>query len=139
MDSFTNLLAKQTARTHPVIIADGVSSARSRPYPIFIMPCRSSRCPLPPPPSFIRFLSGHGSNWSGLFSRHPALVTGYRCYTLNPRDYPCQPGTIRAYRWLRVPYGSTMVERGPVCWIRTLVALLAIQLVKNILRTFSST
>lgn len=38
VDSFTNLLAKQTAWTHPVIIADGVSSARSRPYPIFIMP-----------------------------------------------------------------------------------------------------
>ena len=27
VDSFTNLLAKQTARAHPVIIADGVSSA----------------------------------------------------------------------------------------------------------------
>jgi len=38
VDSFTNLFAKQTAWTHPVIIADGVSSARSRSYLIFIMP-----------------------------------------------------------------------------------------------------
>ena len=30
VDSFTNLLAKQTVGAHPVIIADGVSSAHSR-------------------------------------------------------------------------------------------------------------
>lgn len=98
VDSFTNLLAKQTARTHPVIIADGVSSARSRPYLIFIMPSLGS-----PPPfclSVSLFLSplpavtGHGSNTVPIFAspfRHhwfsgstgarcPAIIDGAWCH-----------------------------------------------------------
>lgn len=82
VDSFTNLLAKQTARTHPIIIADGVSSARSRPYPIFIMP------PGPPYPSapLYTVFKGATDRTSSLFSRHPAS-TGYRCLA-NTGHYP---------------------------------------------------
>lgn len=74
MDSFTNLLAKQTARTHPIIIADGVSSARSRPYPIFIMPPG----PLYTSAPLYTIFKGAADRTSSLFSRHPAS-TGYRC------------------------------------------------------------
>lgn len=76
VDSFTNLLAKQTARTHPVIIADGVSSARSRPYPIFIMPSQVPSLPFPIsvsllPSSFASCtisITGYASNAEPIFA-----------------------------------------------------------------------
>lgn len=89
VDSFTNLLAKQTARIHPVIIADGVSSARSRPYLIFIMPSRVPLYLLPL--SLSLFLSiEHRAHFRVTLS--PPLIFGLYGCTL-PRNY----------RWRLVP------------------------------------
>lgn len=112
VDSFTNLLAKQTAWTHPVIIADGVSSARSRPYPIFIMPSPAlSRLSLFLSFYLSLFLSslpvrspttGRGSS---PFSHHPFATLIFELYGCTlPRNYRWAPGVsvVACAIWIRV-------------------------------------